>query len=476
MGSQEDNPQNDLSTHVDVDAAKNARAAEPSSSAAKLPGQMPPQSRLPGATALRLAAVAIERADASNTKNALLHATGHVRIGDLLMYAGLVSFDFIQTALSNFEDLGLPLGKVLIKSGYVTELQLRSALDIQTLVNDRQLPLEVGIKVLTMAFKDKVPLSDAFESSGVVQPEDHLSNKLGQLLIDAHVLDMTVLEQALDVNQRTGLPLGHILCYRGVISQQLLETALLGQQLVRRGSIKREQCISAIAQSNLRELALEKLPVNIGFKRSMLRSSPRIGELLFEAELISDGELLESLQTSLAGAKSSGKAMTEVCGMKRAYIDATVELQEMIDNGMFNSALASDTYVRMKEFDQNFARASAEASVSRILLNPSKKMLALLRETGLLTAAENTLPVEVQERLEVNYNQSIELSKALVSANLVTAHAVYSALRAIYLLETDYLTEERAVLALDMAVRENILFDEAVFRLGWKQRTRLRDS
>ncbi len=470
-GSQEDSakaPNAELpeSTLTDVDAA-----ARPATNATPVNA-----SRLPSATALRLAAVAIERADSSNTKNALLHATGHVRIGDLLMYAGLVSFDFIQTALSSFEDQGLPLGKVLTKSGYVTELQLRSALDIQTLINDRQLPLEVGVKVLTEAFKNAVPLSDAFERSGVVQPEDHLSNKLGQLLIDAHVVDVTLLDQALDVNQRTGLPLGHILCYRGIISQQLLETALLGQQLVRRGSIKREQCIKAIAESNKRELALEKLPANIGFKRSMLRSSPRIGELLFEAELISDGELLESLQSSLAGAQASGKAMTEVCGMKRAYIDATVELQEMIDNNMLNSALASDTYVRMKEFGQTFDRAVAEASVSRILLNPSKRMLHLLRETGALNVADENLPIEVKERLEVNYNQAIEVSKALVAAKVLSEQVVYCALRAIYLLDTEFLTEERALLALDMACRNNLLFDEAVFRLGWKQRTRLRDG
>ena len=430
--------------------------------------------RLANATATRLAAVASERAEARDSS--LIEATGHVRIGDLLMFSGLVSSEFIQTALRNFEEKGLPLGKVLTLSGYITEPQLRCALDVQALVNERQLPLEVGVKVLTLAYKESVPLSDAFERSGVVQPEDHLSNKLGQLVLDAQVVDMTILEHALEVNHRTGLPLGHILCYRSVISQQLLETALLGQQLIRRGSISREQCVKAIAHAHQRELGLEKLAENIGFKKSMLRNSPRIGELLFEAELISDSQLLESLQNSLAKGQPSGICMKDICGMDVVYITATVELQEMIDNGMLTTALAADTFVRMKEFGCSFLRALAEASVSRILLNPGKKLLDLLNETGSYSLDVKKLPTEIQERLEVHYNQSIEVCRALVEAKIVDQHAVYSALRLIYLLDEELLTEEQALLALDMACSEPMAVDEAIFRLGWKRRTRLREA
>lgn len=437
-------------------------------------GQQGKRLRLANATATRLAAVASERAEARDSS--LIEATGHVRIGDLLMFSGLVSSEFIQTALRNFEEKGLPLGKVLTLSGYITEAQLRCALDVQALVNERQLPLDVGVKVLTLAYKESVPLAEAFERSGVVQPEDHLSNKLGQLVLDAQVVDLPILENALEVNHRTGLPLGHILCYRSVISQQLLETALLGQQLIRRGSISREQCVKAISQAHLREKALMQLPHNIGFKKSMLRNSPRIGELLFEAELIGDSQLLESLQNSLATGRPSGQCMKDVCGMDPVYITATVELQEMIDNGMLTTPLAVDTFVRMKEFGSGFLRALAEASVSRIVLNPSRRLLELLNETGSYSIEIAKLPAEILERVEVHYNQSIEVCRALVAANIVDQHAIYSGLRLIYLLEEELLTEEQALLALDMSCTTPLPVDEAIFRLGWKKRTRLREE
>ena len=79
------------------------------------------------------------------------------------------------------------------------------------------------------------------------------------------------------------------------------------------------------------------------------------------------------------------------------------------------------------------------------------------------------LPSEILERIEVHYNQSIEVCRALVEANIVNQHAIYSSLRLGDLLEEELLTEEQALLALDMACSGPLAVDEAIFRLGWKK-------
>ncbi|HNG20980.1 MAG TPA: hypothetical protein PLI59_17470, partial [Candidatus Obscuribacter sp.] len=165
---------------------------------------------------------------ASGINDALSMAIGHVRLGDLLKASGIISYEFLKEALSSFEEKGLPLGKVLTLSGYLTASELAVALEIQTLINNRQLPFDVGVRVLAISHDEKVPLSEAFSRASVVQPEDLLSNKLGQLLSQSRLISNEDLDQALAVSQRTGLPLGHIFCYRNLLSQQLLDTALLG--------------------------------------------------------------------------------------------------------------------------------------------------------------------------------------------------------------------------------------------------------
>ncbi len=399
-----------------------------------------------------------------------------MRIGDILMGAGIVSDEFIKSALGSFEERGMPLGKILTGSGYLTEGQLKLALDIQSLVNDRRLPMDIGVAVLGLAHNEGLTLPEAFEKAKVVQPEDLLSNKLGQLLTGAGVISQQILDEALSVSQSSGLPLGHIFCYRGVLSQQLLETALLGQQLVRRGSLSRESCISAISKAYAREVALEQLPYNAGFVRSMTRLTPRLGELVFEGEFIADAQLITALQLSLSNAITSGAAMISCAELQPGVILACVEMQEMIDNDLLTSQLAYDTLFIMREFGYSFERALAEACNSTPLVNHTSVLAELLSQANLLKCQVPELPEEIQERILLSYNQAKDVTKMLLQAQLADEHAIYCALRLVYLLQREKLTFDQAKSALEIAYRTPLFVDEAVYRLGLKKkRTRLRE-
>lgn len=413
--------------------------------------------------------------DTSTTIKAVNDVTGHVRIGDLLMGAGIVADEFIKSALASFEDQGMPLGKILTMSGYLTEPQLRRALEIQFLVNDRRLPIDIAVMVLSLAHRDGLTLAEAFERSNVVQPDDLLSNKLGQLLIGAGVISQPMLDEALTVSQSSGLPLGHIFCYQGSISQQLLETALLGQQLVRRGSLSRESCVAAIAKAHNREINLEQLPVNSGFERVMTRQTPRLGELVFAGEFIADSELITALQLSLSNGISSGAAMVSCAHLPSEVVLACVELQEMIDNQLLDTSLAYETLFKMKEFGYSFERSLGEACTHGPLLNQMTLFVDLLSLAGRLAAAVADLPPEIHERLALNYNQAKDITRLLLDGNFTDEHSAYCALRLVHLIYLEKIDFEQAVAALQIACSVPLFVDEALYRLKLKKRTRLRE-
>jgi hypothetical protein len=284
-----------------------------------------------------------------------------------------------------------------------------------------------------------------------------------------------ILDEALSVSQTSGLPLGHIFCYRGLLSQQLLETALLGQQLVRRGSLSRESCIAAIAKAYAREIALEQLPYNAGFVRSMTRHTPRLGELIFEGEFIADAQLITALQLSLSNAITSGAAMISCAAVRSEVILACVEMQEMVDNDLLNSQLAYDTLFGMKEFGHSFERALAEACTQGPLLNQTRMLVELLEKAGLLGCPVAELSPDIHERIALNYNQARDITRLLLQGGYADEHAVYSALRLVYLLYQEKIAFEQAKSALEIAHRTPLFVDEALYRLSLKKRTRLRE-
>jgi hypothetical protein len=395
-----------------------------------------------------------------------------IRIGELLMDAGIVASEYIKNALQNFEQRGLPIGKVLVMSGYLTEQQLRTALEVQSLINDGLLPVDVAINVLQIAHRDKVPLAEAFQNSGFVQPEDQQTNKLGQLLVGAGIVNAKDLEEALQTNIRTGLPLGHIFCFRGGVSQSLIWTGLLAQQLIRKGMISREMAIQALKDAREREVVLEKLPVNRGYQRQPMKPTPKMGELMMQAFLINETQLNDALHRTLLTRRFTGEVLVDQSMTKPYMIAAVIDLQEMMDNGTLTQALAKEALVIMRANDVPLRVAVAEVGAYKPRANKAVKLLELLTSSG--SVALTGLPNEVQECVQVNYNQARQMVKLLLENKLATEEMIYGGLRCVYLIDENILDMQKAIMALDFASRANLSVDDALLELGWTLRTRLR--
>jgi hypothetical protein len=395
-----------------------------------------------------------------------------IRIGDLLLQSGILTSDYIRNALHNFEQRGLPIGKVLVMSGYLTEGQLRTALEVQSLVNDRLLPLDVGIAVLQIAHKEKIPLAEALQSSGFVQPEDQATNKLGQLLVSANIVTNKELDEALQTNVRTGLPLGHIFCFRGFVSQQLIHTALLAQQLIRRGMIDRDHAILGMRAAAERERRLEKADINRGFLRLPMKPTLKMGELFMEAKIISEQALLDALNRSLSIGSFVGDVFVETQIAQQQVVDAAVELQEMLDNGTLTESYAAESLMMVRKDGTPLYKTVAESAVFRQRKNKAVPLMEILTSSGQVTLIN--IPGEIQERLDLNYNQASDVCKMLLQHELASEQALYAALRCVYLIDEKIIDLQKAIMALDFSLRANMTIDEAIFRLGWTQRTRLR--
>lgn len=395
-----------------------------------------------------------------------------IRIGELLMEAGIVASEYIKNALQNFEQRGLPIGKVLVMSGYLSEQQLRTALEVQSLINDGLLPIGVAVNVLQISHKDRIPLAEAFQLSGFVQPEDQQTNKLGQLLVGAGIVQNSELDEALQTNIRTGLPLGHIFCFSGAVSQSIIWTGLLCQQLIRKGMVSREMAIQALRDSWEREYALEQLPINKGFQRVPMRPTIKLGDLLVEAKLLTEHQLNEGLHRTLMVRRPIGEVLVGHRIVSQDLIDAAIDLQEMIDNNTVTTPLAVEALMMMRANSTPLAVAVAQVGAYKARENRAVTLLNLLTSSGTLPLS--SVPAEVQECVEVNYNQSRQVVNMLLQAELVPAGKLYNALRCVYLIEEKNLDLERAIMAIDFAARQDTSVDLALLALGLTMRTRLR--
>lgn len=104
------------------------------------------------------------------------------RLGDLLSESGMLSADQLQEALQKSAQTNAPLGQTLVRLNYLTEEQLRPALQAQLLVGDGVIPAAIATRALRNAHNNG-SLDEALRTLGW-EPDRFTGEEL-KSLIDA---------------------------------------------------------------------------------------------------------------------------------------------------------------------------------------------------------------------------------------------------------------------------------------------------
>jgi hypothetical protein len=172
-----------------------------------------------------------------------------VKIGELLIGVGALTSGDLTEAIQIAKRMGVPIGRVLVMSGCVSEPKLQQALELQSLVKDGLCDLDVGMKALLKVFKENKELKSALKELNWAPKQDANSNKLGELLIDSNIVTRGQLDRALETSFQSGMPLGGTLVIQGVLSAQLLPTILHTQEQIRDQKMSREEALNSLQQA-----------------------------------------------------------------------------------------------------------------------------------------------------------------------------------------------------------------------------------
>jgi hypothetical protein len=142
----------------------------------------------------------------------------------------------------------------------------------------------------------------------------------------------------------------------------------------------------------------------------------------------------------------------------------------LVDEGALSAALklqeAARTGLMSKTealdtfIQETFGRYRAEHDDDKEAL---ERIIDLLRQVGALTDRD----VEVAAKLQEKHNG--ELMKILITAGKIDSASVESAVRVHYLVQKKRVKPEQAVIVLDYCIRSRVTADEALIELGWNK-------
>lgn len=391
-----------------------------------------------------------------------------IPIGELLTRSGILTQETLNEALDKAKERSLPLGKVLVMLGYIKGKELKAAVEAQSLINDGMLTLELAASALSLVYKNDTKLTDALASLGWRNQKTGSTNRLGELLVEAEAVTWEQLDEALKTSTDTGLPVGRVLVFRKYIANEVLLACLTAQKLIREGVINRDQAVQGLKAVRQRQIGFEESLAQSGFYRPPKRRSTPLGYILVEAGLMDQIQLMQCMEISLTYEKEIGEVFVEEKFLSRSLLKAALKVQEMVDNGTLTSKLASQALRQIFTEGCSATKAIAHVGVPRVEM----KERALMQE--MLSLAGFADPKDLEALLGPQSGASIDIEKELLLSGIVSESMLYALLRAVYLIQNQFLVQEDAIMALHQCKRSNVSMDEALNELGWTATTRRR--
>ena len=271
----------------------------------------------------------------------MIETPSTILIGDLLVRSEMASPGAMADAVPISLKTGLPIGRVLIGAGALTEAHLTQSLLAQSLIRDSLLSVDLAIQALRIVVREGFNLEQALRIVGW-QPEAFASeNRLGQLLVAAEVISAADLDQALRVFYTAGLPLARVLVVKGLVSNLVAYAALTSQQLLREGKLTREQAIQCVRAASQSRALIEDDYVN-GYLRLQPSNNIRLGELLVLSNIAREEDVMQAVEWAMTRGETLGDVLVARSVIREDQLTRALEAQRLVTAGALDSGKAGD--------------------------------------------------------------------------------------------------------------------------------------
>ncbi len=285
-----------------------------------------------------------------------------ILVGDLLVKSEMVTLSQFADAMPVSLKTGLPVGRVLIASGFLSEGKFKTVLTVQSLIRDHLLSGDTAIEALRLVATEEVELAQALDQLGESCDYFVATNRLGEILVDAQVISREMLDETLGVSLMTGLPLARVLAMRGYLDEPVAFIALSSQSLLRDGKLDRDSVIAAIklVAQNVEKLAQLKVnphPWAISLRKA---NSLRLGELLLLSGMVQDSQLVEAVDEGMTDEQPLGKVLTRVGLITESQLGQALAIQEMVNNRTLSPDDATFVLSSVKNSNMSLSKALLE--------------------------------------------------------------------------------------------------------------------
>jgi hypothetical protein len=362
-----------------------------------------------------------------------------VRVGALLISAGIVRADQLALALAESRRNECKLGEVLVGQRLASEDDVSHALHLQQLIKSGKMTVEMGVQALKQTREKQRNIHAVLSDMGWHDENAIKTTDLATMLVEAGIATKDQINQASWNSAKNMLPLGRNLVLAGALSPSILGSALTALVLLRDEAITREQAVDGLRSAHRHKVSLEEcLSINAG------QNHVRIGELLSASGLLTESDAMIAVENGLLNQKSIGTVLLEHRMVTPVVLDACLKLQKLIEEGSIVRSQATELLRQVAAKQVGLDQFLNEIAYLK------SRALQLLLASGLVTQND------VQSALAMNAEYEQDIIRGLGAYGVVTPELFRACVRCVYAIDNgQYSLQEMCVSLRTQFTRES---------------------
>jgi len=411
--------------------------------------------------------------DLRRPRQTIFGQTTEFLIGELLLKSGVIKQHQLDEALKLAGNKHMQIGQMLIMARYITQKDLQAAIDGQIALRDRILDMNTVLKALSIAHRSNITFAEASQQQSSHETALVPTHKLGQLLLEANLINPEQLSAAVQKSMATGLPVGRILILNNVITETIVAAALEVLIKMRDGNVGHEEAVAYLsevvntkAMDNIGVAVLEEASVFNAQPVLSTRKSIRLGEFLVLANILSETDVMNALEFSLVAEKPLGEALLEHGYITREIMGSALKLQSLIESDTLDAQKAAQC-LNMVHVNSIGLTEALEKVNSAVPDGSQLEFRKMLVDSQLITDQDVNVALELAASNPRILAQILAQTGYLNSAQadiLVQCHEAIT---------QNLITQHDAKFVLDFCLQKladgDITFAEGLQELGWSK-------
>ncbi|HNB18346.1 MAG TPA: hypothetical protein PLC15_23360 [Candidatus Obscuribacter sp.] len=259
---------------------------------------------------------------------------------ELLMKAELITNEQLGRSIIQAKDTGMQMGRIMVLNRDLSGWMMTAALTAQLLVRDEKITKDQAVQALLIVARRRVSLEQALFELGLFSEKSGQTVRIGELVLMAGFLSEGDMLECLEIELIKEKQFGQILLEQGLVTHDLLEAAIILQDMVSNNTVKAYQAADALKQVKARSISVyqavaELYPATQAEPKEFLPA-----KLLTDAGLISQADIEKVVDVTEKSSIKVGKKVLATGAISETILYTALRTYSLYKQGFISSEQA----------------------------------------------------------------------------------------------------------------------------------------